>query len=432
MLFRVFVLCFLFCVQVIHAREFDTVMMRNAVKQHIQKALLKPGEGAYIIAGEQGEHLLFVNNRYKVKDFAKKKRIPVNTKFTDLVNVTDAILLVATQQNGLYFIRNGAAVHINEAYGLTDTNVLALRWDTRLNRVFVKTASACYVSADNGLRRYIRMTESDKIQMLDSGAQNMLDFFKRYIQEPVQHGISSFVSDIDYSFRPVKAIKRRQFRRIRKKLQPGDVLIKRNESQLTNIGIPGFWTHTGLYLGGKRDINRYFAGIPMLQGQKPIVWIKNNYPRVYAQIQKQRTNVIEAVGEGIVVNPLEHIAMVDYFAALRLNRSREDVFKVLLQSFEYYGLPYDYLFDFESDKAMVCSEFVYKSISRTKLLNPALIEQSSLFGKPFVSPSDLAFQYCAQDSVDAVFSLVLFYKANTKFTRAKKKYSDDFCTLKMR
>ncbi len=50
---------------------------------------------------------------------------------------------------------------------------------------------------------------------------------------------------------------------IKEELLPGDILLKRNNYQLTNMGLPGFWTHSGIYIGSLEELDKYFMDMPL-------------------------------------------------------------------------------------------------------------------------------------------------------------------------
>lgn len=107
-------------------------------------------------------------------------------------------------------------------------------------------------------------------------------------------------------------------------LQAGDILISKNHMRLTNLFIPGSWSHAAIYDG-------------MI--------------------------IYEAVGTGVQkVHPIEWFLKCNDFAVLRPNsklseRARHEMV-AWLRSIE--GRPYDYSFDFSTtQQAFYCSELAY-------------------------------------------------------------------------
>ena len=122
------------------------------------------------------------------------------------------------------------------------------------------------------------------------------------------------------------------------RLDPGDVLLQRREWYMSNVGLPGFWSHAALYIGTPEERRAYFddpevhrwviaQGEPSGDFEKLLQW---RYPQAYAlalepQEEGHVPRVLEAISEGVVFTTLEHSAAADSMAALRprLDRRRE-------------------------------------------------------------------------------------------------------------
>lgn len=91
-------------------------------------------------------------------------------------------------------------------------------------------------------------------------------------------------------------------------LQPGDVILHRDEGFFSNLFIGGVMIHAGLYVG---------------EGQ-----------------------LVEAISDGVVKRHAAHILHSDLACVLRPKVSKADKAKAIAWSSKIIGFPYDYLFDF--------------------------------------------------------------------------------------
>ncbi len=151
-------------------------------------------------------------------------------------------------------------------------------------------------------------------------------------------------------------------------LRAGDILLERRNWYLTNLGIPGFWPHAALYTGSLEELDSEFPNAPrVLGGLRPSEYLKRHAPTAYAAMKDDRGDqpprIIEAVGAGVIVQPLEVSGQADYMAALRPRLDDDARVKAVLRAFIYFGRPYDYDFDFATDETVVCSELVYKALA---------------------------------------------------------------------
>jgi hypothetical protein len=216
-----------------------------------------------------------------------------------------------------------------------------------------------------------------------------------------------------------------QIRQFRDLFVPGDILLQRREWHATNVGIPGYWTHSALYMGTLEKMNSYFEGLSLLDGKSFETFIKENYPEAYNKLKEldaggYNYSVIESKRPGVILMSLEESAHADSLAVLRVkSTNRQDHFKVVTQALTHLGKPYDFNFNFITDNALVCSELVYKAFQDTSKLNLTLREFN---GRPIVSPNQFAEKF-ARDLESGVseLELVLFLDGNEKTGKATKK-----------
>ena len=202
--------------------------------------------------------------------------------------------------------------------------------------------------------------------------------------------------------------------KLRSLIQPGDIILNRSDYYISNIGIPGFWTHAGLYVGTPEERELKFKN-----DQTCIDWVKEmgeemgdfeellyrNFDSVYHVNNNhwEEVNIIESVSEGVVISSFEAGAKKDGIVVLRPELSNKEIAVAIYKSFEYVSKPYDYNFDFSTDEAIACTELVYKVYE-----NSALFPVHSMFGKPFSTANEIA-EYCDANYEKENLKLSLIY-----------------------
>ena len=267
---------------------------------------------------------------------------------------------------------------------------------------------------------------------------NLIDFFGKNVFDfwfPFQKWVAISITGVDYSSRKEKYVSNEDINIIKGELLPGDVLLKRNNYQLTNFGITGFWTHSAIYIGSLEELDKYFVDMPLGDYMCVSEYLKAIYPKVYDSLcHKSISNcnmdfIIEVIAPGVVINPLDAIAKVDYFSALRPKLSKQDKLKALFTAFEYLGKAYDYNFDIMTDNALFCSELIYKSYlcsSNKKGLTFILQPKA---GRLLLSPNSIIKKFDAEfDSENAEFDFVVFYDGSERERKAIRKSAVDLKT----
>jgi uncharacterized protein YycO len=119
-------------------------------------------------------------------------------------------------------------------------------------------------------------------------------------------------------------IKGPQQRQILDKVESGDILLRRYDKYLSGLGIPGYYTHSGLCVDDGR--------------------------------------VIHAVGGGIVEEDILTFSRCDGIAILRpkIEVSRLAQHGAVQKAKSLIGTKYDWLFDFDDDRYYSCTEMVYE------------------------------------------------------------------------
>ena len=300
------------------------------------------------------------------------------------------------------------------------------------------------------LRRIIH-TDADYIWKAGKGraevltAKNALKVVQKSAQSawlPVQAGVSEWMGDTKV-YRPGRAlISQAQIKQFQPKLSPGDVLLERREWYVSNIGLPGFWSHAALYIGTQQERREFFAD------EDTQAWVKQQgetrgdlealleaqYPKAYEQSLAPQEHghvvrIIEAISEGVSFTTLEHSADCDSLAVLRPRLSKAQKAQALVRAFHYAGRPYDFNFDFATDSELVCTELVYKAYEPSSDFRGLTFPLVEMLGRKVTPANEIAKQFDAQcETPEQQFDLVIFLDGRERQTKAVEASLAEFRT----
>ena len=227
-------------------------------------------------------------------------------------------------------------------------------------------------------------------------------------------------------------------------LLPGDIMIVRKNWFLSNIFLPGFWSHAVLYLGEPQkleayfdttDIRAYFATITgsnlslvqYLQTYCPMQW--ESYAR---GTPAEPYRVTEAICDGVVFNTLGGVAG-DYAAALRPCLSKLAKAQAIVEAFRHVGKPYDFDFNFATDHTLVCTELVWRSYRPANGKDGLDLPLVRIIGRPTFPANNLARLYAqTRQSPQAQLEFVLFFDALERSLTATLSSEEEFSKTHMR
>ncbi|MDR0274946.1 MAG: hypothetical protein LBI48_06345 [Burkholderiaceae bacterium] len=224
------------------------------------------------------------------------------------------------------------------------------------------------------------------------------------------------------------------------KLRPGDILLERREWYLSNIGLPGFWPHAALYIGDAQERGAYFDTPEIrawlktqgVTGERFETLLQTRYPRAYRLAGQPgeagaMPRIIEAVGKGVIFTSLEHSAAADSVAALRPRLSRLEVAQAVLKSFDYFGRPYDFDFDFRTDGQLVCTELVFKSYRTEKGRRGLDWPLSVIAGRPVLTANNIVRHFDETWETPAqLVDLVAFFDGHARAGQAQESDLESF------
>ena len=258
-----------------------------------------------------------------------------------------------------------------------------------------------------------------------ANAGNVLKKLGSRLSFPVQTGISEWMGDTKVRRQGRALISPAQIAAIRPRLEPGDILLQRREWYMSNVGLPGFWSHAALYVGtpeerrarfGGPEVRRWVIGQGEASGDLERL-LQRRYPKAYAlarapQEEGHVPRVLESISEGVVFTTLEHSAAADSMVALRPRLTPLDKARALVRAFRYVGRPYDFNFDFQTDSSLVCTELVYKAYEPAPGFRGLSWKPEEVVGRTAIPANSIARQF-AQDR-GAQLAMVLFLDGQEK------------------
>lgn len=257
---------------------------------------------------------------------------------------------------------------------------------------------------------------------------------------PVQKNVSEWMGDTKVRRKGTHLISGDQIGSLRKRLQPGDILFERHEWYLSNMGLPGFWTHAAMYVGTPEERRTFFSD------PKTIAWVKGQgiadgdlekllkkrYPKVYATSTTSLENgysprILEAISEGVSFTSLEYSGAADSIGVLRPRLAKPEKALAILRAFHYVGRPYDFNFDFETDSSLVCSELIYKAYEPAPDMKGLRFPMSEIMGRKVSTPNGMVRQFDEQYGRGGTQSdFVLFLDGFEKEKRAIESTLEQF------
>jgi Permuted papain-like amidase enzyme, YaeF/YiiX, C92 family len=233
---------------------------------------------------------------------------------------------------------------------------------------------------------------------------NAVDAFKDEVKRawmPIQAEVARWMGDVKVRRVGVSLIAPDQTGEAASRTRPGDILITRRNWYLSNIGLPGFWPHAGLWIGTAGELAAFFDADPAVLHHYRVpftVRIRERFPKAWADLEARDEHgdarrVLEAVSEGVIFTSAEHAVGADYAAALRPRLSKLEIAWAIERAFEYHGRPYDFDFDFDSDRELVCSELVYKAYEPRAAARGLTIELVRIFGRTTLPANVLIAQF---------------------------------------
>lgn len=257
---------------------------------------------------------------------------------------------------------------------------------------------------------------------------------------PLQKNISEWMGDTKVYRKGETLISEEQIESMKQRLRPGDILFERHEWHLSNLGLPGFWTHTAMYVGTPAERQEFFSGYETeswvksqgVESGELESLLKNRYPEAYAISTAPLKDgyaprILEAIAEGVSFTSLEYTGASDSIGVIRPSLTKPEKALAIVRGFHYSGRPYDFDFNFDTDSSLVCSEVVYKAYEAAQGMMGIHFPIFEIMGRKVTSPNSMVQQFDEQyGSGDAQSEFVLFLDGFEREKRAVESTLEQF------
>ncbi|MHC4214525.1 MAG: YiiX/YebB-like N1pC/P60 family cysteine hydrolase [Planctomycetota bacterium] len=155
----------------------------------------------------------------------------------------------------------------------------------------------------------------------------------------------------------------REQQKITEELKPLDILFEKTPFRLTDRFIPGHWGHVAIWVGDRDDIPELerlgvWQQLPNIEA-KARSNLGYNGP-TFQRLIERGYGILEALRQGVELNTFASFLNIDDLAVIRdVNLTDKQKKEYLLRAFGQIGKEYDFNFDVETNKRIVCSELAF-------------------------------------------------------------------------
>ena len=182
-----------------------------------------------------------------------------------------------------------------------------------------------------------------------------------------------------------------------------------------NLFIPGYFGHVAIWLGTEVELRELgiWERLPEIEARAR-EYLSYKGPSFKDSIRQGRY-IIEALRPGVQMNTFDHFLDINDMAVFRpKNLTLEERVFTLEKAFMQAGKKYDFSFDVETDKTIVCSELVYVTFEKF----PWPTESS--MGRYTINPDHVAELGMNEN----YFDIVMFYNKGRNIAYPRRTLED--------
>ncbi|MDD0852234.1 YiiX/YebB-like N1pC/P60 family cysteine hydrolase [Halobacteriovorax sp. GB3] len=209
------------------------------------------------------------------------------------------------------------------------------------------------------------ITIGDRIKFrLDRFAKSLRDRIFKIGDESmniVSMGFGNTVGLVQSRSGKMKRITLQEEVSIRKQIKALDILLEKTPFRLTDKFIPGHWGHVAIWIGTEEELKEIGMWDELDELYDYAVSVNGYEGDDFKTLIRNGRNIVEALRPGVQINSLRHFLDIDDLAVVRTKEefSLEDKKHYLRKAFMQVGKEYDFNFNVQTDKKIVCSELAY-------------------------------------------------------------------------
>jgi hypothetical protein len=187
-----------------------------------------------------------------------------------------------------------------------------------------------------------------------------------------------------------------EIEKVKPMLEPGDIMVERNDWRVSNLLYSGFWKHVVLYTGSLEEMDSYFQNNSVINTSVS-EYLKQNNPLAYNELMTDKSgyesNMIESKKLVVRVGPMQDYVRSEHLAGLRPIVSKDEKLKAIIRALNFTGRPYDLLFNYKNQDAIYCSELVYEAYRAREDYKGINFELANILWAKALMPNDIAKKF---------------------------------------
>ena len=165
-------------------------------------------------------------------------------------------------------------------------------------------------------------------------------------------------------------------------IKPGTLFFSQHGTAVSSMFIEGPWKHCGIFIGNLEQLENYWS-----ENQTLVDSLRN-----YFTADDEYLIFDSSYELGVAIHSIRDMADLSETSTLRTlllieySKNKDHWNRAILSALEHTEKEYDYCYVLDDDRAIYCSEFLYKILPLKK---GYFLPSQKILGREFLLPSDL-------------------------------------------